>query len=149
VTPVNPQAINGYGPDTANFMGMFGVTGLPLAIKDVPDGLSNTLAIGEGLPQWSAQRDNTDKGGIWISWWYGLSTTAIPINYRSDERGCGNPARDVQVGSVGFGFKSRHPGGTNFLFGDGSVHFLSENIDMWTYQYLGCRFDGQPINANY
>jgi prepilin-type N-terminal cleavage/methylation domain-containing protein/prepilin-type processing-associated H-X9-DG protein len=147
VTPVNAQAINGYGPSTNNFTGMFGVTGLGLAIRDVRDGLSNTLAIGEGLPEWSAQRDNTDKGGIWISWWYGLSTTSIPINYRNDQSGCVDPAHDIQVGTVGYGFKSRHAGGSNFLFGDGSVHFLSENIDMWTYQYLGCRFDSQPIRT--
>ena len=41
------------------------------------------------------------------------------------------------------GFKSRHPGGAQFLFGDGSVHFLPETIDHWNYQYLGAKADGQ------
>ena len=31
--------------------------------------------------------------------------------------------------NVSWGFKSRHPGGAQFLFGDGSVHFLAEDID--------------------
>jgi prepilin-type processing-associated H-X9-DG protein len=33
-------------------------------------------------------------------------------------------------------FRSDHPGGCNFLFADGSVHFLAEDIDMLTYQNL-------------
>ena len=31
------------------------------------------------------------------------------------------------------------------LFGDGSVRFLSENIDYMTYQKLGDRRDGQVV----
>jgi len=46
---------------------------------------------------------------------------------------------------VSFGFKSRHSGGCNFCFADGSVHFLSQSIDHRTYQLLGCRNDGQPV----
>lgn len=33
-------------------------------------------------------------------------------------------------------FRSDHSGGCNFLFADGSVHFLNEDIDMMTYQNL-------------
>jgi prepilin-type N-terminal cleavage/methylation domain-containing protein/prepilin-type processing-associated H-X9-DG protein len=33
-------------------------------------------------------------------------------------------------------FRSDHPGGCNFLFADGSVHYLNEDIDMLTYQLL-------------
>jgi prepilin-type processing-associated H-X9-DG protein len=31
-------------------------------------------------------------------------------------------------------FRSAHPGGCNFLMGDGSVAFINESIDMITYQ---------------
>ena len=31
--------------------------------------------------------------------------------------------------------------------GDGSVRFLSQNIDMRTYIYLGTRNDGQPVSV--
>jgi prepilin-type processing-associated H-X9-DG protein len=45
------------------------------------------------------------------------------------------------------GFESRHPGGGNFLMGDGAVRFLSETINATTYQRLGHRADGQLIDG--
>ena len=45
------------------------------------------------------------------------------------------------------GFKSRHPGGAQFVFADGSVHFLFDSIDYETYQKLGDRRDGEVIGA--
>ena len=44
------------------------------------------------------------------------------------------------------GFRSAHPGGALFQFGDGSVHMLSKDIDHQTYQYLGDIDDGEPAN---
>jgi prepilin-type processing-associated H-X9-DG protein len=72
-----------------------------------------------------------------------VSTTLIPINYDSSQPGCGPHGQDNWA--VAFGFKSRHPGGANFVFGDGSVHFISQDIDYKTYQLLGCRNDGQTV----
>ena len=45
------------------------------------------------------------------------------------------------------GYGSAHPGGGNFLFGDGSVHFLSETIDVPVYQQLGHRADGKLLQV--
>jgi prepilin-type processing-associated H-X9-DG protein len=59
-----------------------------------------------------------------------------------------------------FGFRSQHPGGANFLFGDGSVKFLKETIDMgspvWNpplnnigvYRKLATRATGDVISAD-
>ena len=49
--------------------------------------------------------------------------------------------------AVTWGFKSNHPGGVNAAYVDGSVHFLNENIDMRTYQHLGCRDDGNAVTS--
>lgn len=43
-------------------------------------------------------------------------------------------------------FRSDHPGGANFLFADGSVHFLDENIDMLVYQRLSTHQGGEPAD---
>ncbi|MEQ9411099.1 MAG: DUF1559 domain-containing protein [Fuerstiella sp.] len=42
-------------------------------------------------------------------------------------------------------FRSFHSGGASFLFCDGSVHFLSENIDMTLYRNLSCMQDGNVV----
>ena len=42
-----------------------------------------------------------------------------------------------------WGFRSLHPGGTNFVFGDGSIRALTRNIASKTYQALAHRSDGQ------
>jgi prepilin-type N-terminal cleavage/methylation domain-containing protein/prepilin-type processing-associated H-X9-DG protein len=42
-------------------------------------------------------------------------------------------------------FRSDHSGGCNFLFADGSVHYLSEGIDMLTYQQLSTISGGEIV----
>jgi prepilin-type N-terminal cleavage/methylation domain-containing protein len=44
------------------------------------------------------------------------------------------------------GFESHHVGGAQFAFGDGSVRFLSQDIDIVTYQRMGHRADGELID---
>lgn len=43
------------------------------------------------------------------------------------------------------GAQSFHPGGVNCGFADGSVHFISETINLETYRRLGCIADGEPV----
>jgi prepilin-type processing-associated H-X9-DG protein len=47
-----------------------------------------------------------------------------------------------------FSFGSSHTYGVNFLFGDGSVKFISNGINKATFELLGSRADGQPANLS-
>jgi prepilin-type processing-associated H-X9-DG protein len=38
-----------------------------------------------------------------------------------------------------------HTGGVNFVFADGSVHFISQSVDVPTLTYLSRMSDGQVL----
>lgn len=131
---------------------------------DITDGLSNTIALGERtvLPVYAQDPRR------WPSWCGpgGLSSTGgIGSTVSSSVYDKMNHPTDIHL------FSSEHPGGANFCFADGSVHYLSETIEsnsggvspanngnhadfvqaaaqglVGTYQLLGVRNDGQPVN---
>jgi prepilin-type processing-associated H-X9-DG protein len=55
---------------------------------------------------------------------------------------------DNDSGSGMFAFRSRHPGGVNTLFADGSVHFLKSSINQMTFWALGTKANGEVIDAS-
>jgi len=142
-------AIEGEDSNPSTLRGLFGRSGPKIAWVDIPDGMSNTIMLGESLP--------AQNGHLLFFTWYTLygcqmCTTIIPINYPIYEKDlsfCGTnfagPEHSLWNNDVSWGFKSNHPGGALFAFADGSVHFLSQTIDHKTYQLLGCRNDGQIV----
>lgn len=136
--------------NTGGARGAFSRGGARIGLPELSDGLSNTLFIGEGLPEQINHMRDTN----WYTR-YGTQclSTIIPINYPisgSDQSWCGaasaGPAHSMTNNNVSWGFKSHHPGGVNFAFADGSVRFVSQSIDHKLYQLLGCRNDGQPAS---
>jgi prepilin-type N-terminal cleavage/methylation domain-containing protein/prepilin-type processing-associated H-X9-DG protein len=133
--------------DGSEISGVFGHMAWSATIAEITDGTSNTIALGEVRPKCSWH--------LWDGWmhinahsWIG---TTAPINYPTCENEKGYDPDDVCHRPDGWGaaqgFKSRHPGGCQFVFADGSVHFLSENINYETYQKLGDRRDGHPVGS--
>jgi prepilin-type processing-associated H-X9-DG protein len=43
------------------------------------------------------------------------------------------------------GFSSFHDGGCHMMLADGSVRFVSQNVDLLTYRRLGSVADGQVL----
>jgi prepilin-type N-terminal cleavage/methylation domain-containing protein/prepilin-type processing-associated H-X9-DG protein len=147
--------VNGKGNErTTNpslFLGMFNWGGAVIRIGDVTDGTSSTLFIGETLMGENARVTEMlpQQGWVDAKSWVNLGYTNIPINYftpiTSYCDGGPNDFRNANNYAVSQGFKSRHAGGVNFAFVDGSVRFVSQFINQQTYTYLSWRNDGQPV----
>ena len=90
----------------------------------------------------------SNNGTMWG--WYAAAqstlTTAAPPNWTWPSAGgacCPGGAHDWGNGIIPP--RSFHPGGVNAALGDASVRFISETIDLVTFQRLGNRADGQVI----
>jgi prepilin-type N-terminal cleavage/methylation domain-containing protein/prepilin-type processing-associated H-X9-DG protein len=116
-------------------------------IADCTDGLSNTIYLGEVRAECSGHI----QGGWSASNRWG-AFTQIPINFDS----CRTQAIAMSEGksncyanctwNTEVGFKSLHPGGCQFVFGDGSVRFIPQNVDMTVYNYLGDKNDKKAVS---
>jgi hypothetical protein len=99
-------------------------------IRDLTDGTSNVAMVGEAV---AGRCTHT-------SWWgfnYSTATMAVPLNYYVK-----NTAIVDTDWPNNYSFASMHTGGAHFLLGDGTVKFLSENIDLQLYRNLA------TINGN-
>ena len=132
----------------------FGVSNMTFA--SINDGTSNVIMMGEILPECA---------GWTAGWWFidGLAnnhaSTVCPINILTTcatdnaDATARNYPYPVPCGGDGgqfnlsWAFKSRHPQGAQFVYCDGSVHFLMQQMNYTTYQRLGGRRDGQPLDS--
>ena len=120
---------------------------------NISDGLSNTLAIGEGTHGGPGSDNLGNAVEIGYSW--------VNKNVQDMRNGINGPGtrpggRDVNLdpfdGDGGnrhvellqeVGFSSFHPGGCNFAYADGHVEFLDEDTDQLVLEALATRAGGE------
>ncbi|MBA2114682.1 DUF1559 family PulG-like putative transporter [Bremerella alba] len=111
---------------------------------EITDGLSNTVCIGEVSITNNVTLSKTDSGRYPI---YsggnggGCNGRDIAANLRLMDTDFYINRRDATDESD-MSFGSQHPGGAQFLFTDGSVHFIPETVQMSVYRAIGSRNDG-------
>jgi len=116
-------------------------------VADMRDGSSNTIVLGERTFELRCWHRGSDYRGspsqyVCVD---GSKNVAWPIN--SDPEAlcywdCPN-GRQCLFNDLFFG--SRHPGGAQFVLGDGSVQFLNETINFTTYENLAMIADGEVV----
>ncbi|MBA4107379.1 MAG: hypothetical protein C0485_16705 [Pirellula sp.] len=143
--PVGFPLTTGSVPDshnTAETNGLFGrnTSVKPIALKSITDGQSNTFMVGETVT-------GQDFHGAAFFADGDFGTCGVPINYFHvglDVAALKNSPQWMQSR----GFKSVHPGGVNFVMGDGSVQFVNEGIDTVAYRSLATRDGGETASLN-
>ncbi|WP_437192947.1 DUF1559 domain-containing protein [Planctomicrobium sp. SH527] len=146
--------------------GMF-VVGDSKRMRDCVDGTSNTLIMVEQSGTVNGRSRNSNWLGGWFSvgntgpttigsgaafpltsggCWYPAGMTTIRYAPNAYTRiPSSPPAQANAAGSFNTVANSPHTGGVNVLLTDGSVRFLSENINFQSYLRLGIRDDGNVI----
>jgi prepilin-type N-terminal cleavage/methylation domain-containing protein len=125
-------------------------TGQVVNAARVTDGLSNTIMVGEMLPQQAADSNfyglNGSTAGVTIpiNW----NTAGVPGQYPGCTASFGINVWGCRFSYANKGFKSQHPGGACMLFGDGSVKFLKNSISRATYAALGSTSGGEVVSAD-
>lgn len=152
---------NGFGGANTGTKGIFGDgTQYVTRMKDIIDGTTSALAVGECYNKhtWSS------KNPTGCACQYNSGTTANGVLDYVGAHWFGIPPDNRQTAAVGAiapppttflinglsinAWASRHVGGAQFLVADGSVVFISENVDDLTLSRLGQIDDGNLANLN-
>jgi prepilin-type processing-associated H-X9-DG protein len=127
------------------------------------NGTSQTMIFGEylsGLPHAEAPDDL--RGVHWIDvpgmsqlYTHAAPNTPLPDLFNPSKRFCpptynrpelNLPCGGGSVNEMTAASRSRHPGGVNVLKADGSVHFVSQNINLQTWQAMGAMSGGEVVS---
>jgi prepilin-type processing-associated H-X9-DG protein len=147
-----------YGEENGMFRYVDDPTHRPLRLASASDGTTNTIILGEDLIDkhiylWGDQA-NGARGPFTMDCGFQLHVGQIPINYPiqsadvAPEFCTPDPLHNLYNLTTAAGYKSNHPGGANFAFLDGSIHFIQQGIDQITLIQLCVRNDGEAINPS-
>jgi prepilin-type N-terminal cleavage/methylation domain-containing protein/prepilin-type processing-associated H-X9-DG protein len=124
--------------------------GTPHGIQDFTDGTSGTIAVGETAFDNDGRWNNANvaNDACFNAWTINLrhgSTFRTAIN-PPNTRPKKGPYTIWACQTSAFG--SRHSGGANMLFADGSVRFLKDSISLSVYRALATRNGGEVISSD-
>jgi prepilin-type N-terminal cleavage/methylation domain-containing protein/prepilin-type processing-associated H-X9-DG protein len=115
-----------------------------VTFSKIEDGASKTMLAGEKrvIPSLYEIGSVSDNAGWAEGWDYdNLRCTLYPIEADGEE-----PNLNLHH-PLHYQFGSAHSGGMNALFGDGSVQFISYDVDQENFNRYGHRHDGEVITA--
>lgn len=124
----------GNGSQAGEFAGMIARHFRAIRFHEVTDGLSQTLLAGETLPKHCRWNSAFSPN-------FSTTSTNIPLNTLE------NAGASQNNWFRTCGFKSKHPLGVNFVYGDASVHFLRQNLDFQLFNALGTRAGGETVTV--
>jgi prepilin-type processing-associated H-X9-DG protein len=117
---------------------------------DITDGTSNTILVGEVTRSKNVHQGNLSDGSFptWAGGMGSNSCTTLNAGSLRFANAIYYINRNWQDEEAELTFGSQHTGGAQFLMGDGSVRFLSQNIDtLLIYPGLATRNGGEVASA--
>jgi prepilin-type N-terminal cleavage/methylation domain-containing protein len=109
---------------TSNFN--FWNRGVGAFVDDVGSGI-RIQTIAYTVPRINAPQTGVNPAYLVYNTWWDINTFPQSLNEGT------------------FGFRSLHPGGANFLVGDGTVKFVKQTLNPKIYQALGTRANGEIV----
>jgi len=126
----------------ANGNGIFYISS-SVRFRDVTDGLSNTIFVSE-VPDSGGDAIGQFGAGCDRRLIFSTGADANPPTEMTEFL-IAAEGNDPINGGAEEASGSWHVGGAHFVFGDGSVRFMSENMHMPTYQAVSTRKDGEVV----
>jgi prepilin-type N-terminal cleavage/methylation domain-containing protein len=119
---------------------------LGFRVADITDGLSNTFFVGERCTTMS------------LATWTGVPTNAVVPSVRAPGTfsggsalvlgHCGPHLPNDSIVTDADAMSSGHINGVQFLFGDGSIHIITNSIPQTVYDALATRAGGEVVDAS-
>ncbi len=142
-SPGNTHPVTGLFWHQSGNRGLF-LPNLPAKLGDCTDGTSSTVMTGEVQRLWGTATRTQSLDGWAVGGASNLFDGATGYNSPG-------PNREDDAGGInGYNFQapgSDHVGGANFGYADGSVNFLSENINGFLFERLCTAMEGTVVGS--